>query len=69
MLLYWIKEENKKLFFTCFKTHTRIAEDKFSSGLRIESISDIIEAIDFFCSFAIFCRHSMNSGSIDMLVW
>lgn len=56
------------LFFILFRIHILIADDKLVSGVRFESISVIIDAIDLFSAFAISCKHSMNSDSIEILV-
>lgn len=46
-----------------------MAEDKFSFGFLVASISDIIDAIDVFLFCAIRCNSAKNSCSSEMLVW
>lgn len=46
-----------------------MADDKFTSGVRFLSKSEIIEAIDIFFVFAMRCNSVINSGSSETLVW
>lgn len=52
-----------------FSIQTRIADDRFVFGVRVWSISDIIDAIDLFLMRAICCNSAINSCSNDILVW
>lgn len=45
-----------------------MADDRFVFGIRVSSISVIIDATDRFSRRAISCNTSVNSFSSDMLV-
>ena len=64
------QKKNKFYFFrACCNIQTRIADDKFVLGERVESIWFIIAAIGRFSRIDSFFNSAMNSGSSVMLVW
>ena len=54
--------------YLLFNTHTRIADERFVFGLRVESILFTIDAIEALLRFAIWCNASIKSSSSEMLV-
>ena len=57
------------VFNICFNIHIRISEERLDLADRVSSIFFIVDATDVLRSFAICLRISMNSRSMETLVW